>query len=332
MLKPAASTLDRLRKALGDGLLTGEPLRHHATFRIGGPADYFFAGRTPDQMVAALRVARECELPVFLLGGGSNLLVSDDGFRGLVLKNACDMVEFDGSAAQVGCGTDFLDLIHQCRDRSLTGLEFAAGIPGSVGGALYGNAGCYGDDIGHYTIECSHVDLAGERVETRPAAWYEFAYRDSRLKRDPRVLLTALLHFKPGDRAEIQKTIDEKLEIRRVKHPQWRIEPTAGSYFKNLPPDWQMPGARHSPGTRRVAAGQVLDECDCRGLRVGDAMVFSKHANIIVNAGHATARDVLELAAEMKRRAREKFGVELEEEVMFLGPRPKLATSRGPGR
>ena len=328
MLKPAASTLDRLRRALGEGLLTDEPLRHHTTFRIGGPADLFFAARTPDQLVTALRVAHEGALPVFLLGGGSNLLVSDEGFRGLVIRNACDAVEFDGSAALVGCGTDFLDLIYQCRDRSLTGLEFAAGIPGSVGGALYGNAGCYGQDIGSFTIECTHSDFTGTHVETKPASWYEFAYRDSKLKRDPRVLLTVLLQFKPGDRAEIDRVIEEKLEVRRVKHPQWRIEPTAGSYFKNLPPDWQMPGAKLSPGTRRVAAGQLLDECDCRGLRVGDAMVFPKHANIIVNAGHATARDVLELANEMKRRVREKFAVELEEEVMFLGARPKLAGAR----
>jgi UDP-N-acetylmuramate dehydrogenase len=332
MLTPAASTLDRLRRALGEGLRTAEPLRHHTAFRIGGPADFFFAGQTPDQMVAALRVAHECKVPVFLLGGGSNLLVSDEGFRGLVLRNACDEVEFDGSAVHAGCGTDFLDLILKCRDHGLSGLEFAAGIPGSVGGALYGNAGCYGDDIGSYTIECTHVDLEGARVETRPASWYEFGYRDSRLKRDPRVLLTALLQLKPGDPAASQKEIDEKLEIRRVKHPQWRVEPTAGSYFKNLPPDWQMPGAKLSPGTRRVAAGQLLDECDCRGLRVGDAMVFAKHANIIVNAGHATARDVLELAAEMKRRVREKFAIELEEEVMFLGPRPRLAPARGAGR
>jgi UDP-N-acetylmuramate dehydrogenase len=324
MLRPASSTLDRLRHALGDGLLTSEPLKNHTTFRIGGPADFFFAARTPDQMAKALRVSHECGVPVFLLGGGSNLLVSDEGFRGIVLRNAIDLVEFDGTAAQVGCGTDFLELIYQCRDRSLAGLEFASGIPGSVGGALYGNAGCYGDDIGHYTIECSHASLDGAVVETRPAAWYEFAYRDSRLKRDPRVLLTVLLQFKPGDRAAIQQQIDEKLEIRRVKHPQWRIEPTAGSYFKNLPPDWQMPGAKLSPGTRRVAAGQLLDECDCRGLRVGDAMVFPKHANILINAGHATAREVLELAEVMKARVRAKFGVELEEEVMFLGERPKV--------
>src|SRR6185503_14703268 len=139
-----------------------------------------------------------------------------------------------------------------------------------------------------------------------------------------RALISCVLRLEDGEREAIDAVIEEKLVIRRVKHPQWRIEPTAGSYFKNLPPDWQMPGAKHSPGTRRVATGQVLDECHCRGLRVGDAMVYEKHANIIVNAGHATARDVLELANEMMRGAREKFGVELEEEVMFLGPRPKL--------
>ncbi len=317
-----ASLEERLRKTLGAGLLTKEPLRHHTTFRIGGPADFYFPARTADQLVIALRTAHELGMPVFLLGGGSNLLVSDDGFRGLVLRNAIEEIEFDGSAAQVGGGADFLHFIYACRDRSLSGLEFAAGIPGSVGGALYGNAGCYGQDIGSFTLECSIATLDGSKVETKPASWFEFAYRDSRLKRDPRVLLSALIQLRAGDRKAIQTVIDEKLEIRRQKHPQWRIEPTAGSYFKNLPPDWQMPGAKLSPGTRRVAAGQLLDEVGCRGLRVGDAMVFAKHANIIVNAGHATARDVLTLAEMMKLKVREKFDVELEEEVMFLGEKP----------
>ena len=315
---------DRLRDALGPGLLTREPLRHHTTFRIGGPADYYFAARTPDQLVAALTTAHALQIPVFLLGGGSNLLVSDEGFRGLVVRNACEDVEFDGAAAHVGCGTDFLELIYRCRDRALAGLEFAAGIPGSIGGALYGNAGCYGQDIGQFTIECTIAGLDGSNVRTLPASWFEFAYRDSRLKRDPHVLLTCLLQFKPGDRDAIQAVIDEKLEIRRVKHPQWRVEPTAGSYFKNLPVGFQFPGSTTSPGTRRTPAGQLLDEVGCRGLRVGGAMVFAKHANIIVNTGHATARDVLELAEIMKARVRQKFGVELEEEVMFLGERPTL--------
>ena len=328
MPRSLRSIEDRLRDAAGDGLLTQEPLRHHTTFRIGGPADFYFAAPTAEKLVAALRTAHEAGLPVFLLGGGSNLLVSDDGFRGLVIRNAIEQIEFDGTAAQVGCGTDFLELIYQCRDQGLAGLEFAAGIPGSVGGALYGNAGCYGEDIGRYTIECTHATLDGSVVETRPAAWYQFAYRDSRLKRDPRVLLSCLLQFRRGEYETSQKVIEEKLEIRRVKHPQWRVEPTAGSYFKNLPPDWRMPGAKLSPGTHRVAAGQLLDECGCRGLRVGDAMVFAKHANIIVNAGRATAREVLELTATMKGRVRQKFGVELEEEVMFLGEKPSLGKAR----
>ena len=327
MPRSQRSIEDRLRDALGDGLLTQELLRHHTTFRIGGPADFYYAAPTADKLVSALRAARDFGLPVFLLGGGSNLLVSDDGFRGLVIRNAIESVEFDGNAALVGCGVDFLELIYQCRDRELSGLEFAAGIPGSVGGAIYGNAGCYGQDIGSFTIECTHATFDGSIVETKPASWYQFAYRDSRVKREPKVLLSCLLHFRPGKRAEIQKVIDEKLEIRRVKHPHWRIEPTAGSYFKNLPPDWRMPGGKLSPGTHRVAAGQLLDECGCRGLRVGDAMVFAKHANIIVNAGRATAREVLELTEIMKSRVREKFGVELEEEVMFLGDKPAAAKS-----
>ena len=328
MVQRTVTKEERLRKALGDGLLAQEPLRHHTTLRVGGPADYYFAAHAADQLTAALGLSRELDLPVFLLGGGSNLLVSDEGFRGLVVRNAVEAVEFDGTAAQVGCGADFLDLIYQCRDRELAGLEFAAGIPGSVGGALYGNAGCYGQDIGQFTIECTTVGLDGSRVETQPAAWFEFGYRDSRLKREPRVLISCLLQFRRGSRDEIQKVIEEKLEIRRVKHPQWRIEPTAGSYFKNLPPDWRLPGAKLSPGTHRVAAGQLLDEVGCRGLRVGDAMVYPKHANIIVNAGRASAREVLELAEIMKQRVREKFGVTLEEEVMFLGERPRLAGAK----
>src|SRR5262249_20537553 len=324
----ATTIEDRLRKLLGDDLPTQEPLRHHTTPPIGRPPHLHPTARSNGQLVEALKAAHELELPHFLLGGGSNALVADEGFRGLVVRNAIEGIEFDGTAAQVGCGTDFLELIYARRDRGLSGLEFAAGIPGSIGGAIYGNAGCYGQDIGSFTIECTHTSLDGSVVETKPGASYEFTYRDSRLKREPRVLLSCLLQLAPGEQAAIQRVIEEKLEIRRQKHPQWRVEPTAGSYFKNLPPDWRMPGEagaadKLSPGTRRVAAGQLLDECGCRGLRVGDAMVYAKHANILVNAGRATRAEVLALAEIMKGRVWEKFQVELEEEVMFLGERPK---------
>ena len=325
MSRPNRDLHAHLRKALGDALLTDEPLRHHTTFQIGGPADYFVAPETPELLVAALRAGHECGAPVHLIGGGSNLLVSDDGVRGLVVRNNCAEIEFEGTVAHVGCGADFLDFILRCRAQGLAGLAYAAGIPGSVGGAIYGNAGCYGQDIGSRLLECSVATLNGATVETLPASWFEFAYRDSRLKREPRVLLSCVLRLEAGEPAAIQREIDEKLEIRRVKHPQWRTEPTAGSYFKNLPPGFQVPGLPHSPGTQRVPAGALLDACECRGLRVGDAAVFAKHANILVNAGHASARDMLALAEEMKSRVRARFGVELEEEVMFLGARPELA-------
>ena len=280
---------DRLRAAIGDGLREQEPLRHHTTFRIGGPADWFLAARTEDQLVRALRAATELSLPSFLLGGGSNLLVSDEGFRGLVVKNAIDDVEFEGTTARVGCGADYLTFIQFCRDRGLAGLAYAAGIPGSIGGAIYGNAGCYGQDIGSRTLECTVCTPEGTQVQTLPASWFQFAYRDSRLKREPRALLSCVLRLEDGDPGAIGAEIEEKLEIRRVKHPQWRIEPTAGSYFKNLPPGFQVPGVPLSPGTQRVPAGVLLDACGCRGLRVGDAMVFAKHANILVNTGRAIA-------------------------------------------
>jgi len=315
---------ERLRAALGEGLREQEPLRLHTTFRVGGPADWFFAARRADQLARALATARELGLPCFLLGGGSNLLVSDEGFRGLVVRNAIDDVAFDGTTAQVGCGADYLTFIQRCRDESLAGLAYAAGIPGSVGGAIYGNAGCYGQDIGSRVVECSVCTLEGDRVETLPASWFQFAYRDSRLKREPRALLSCVLQLERGDRESIAAEIEEKLEIRRVKHPQWRMEPTAGSYFKNLPPGFQAPGLPLSPGTQRVPAGVLLDACGCRGLRVGDAMVFARHANILVNTGRATAHDVLTLAETMKARVRARFGVELEEEVMFLGPKPEV--------
>lgn len=318
---------ERLRAAIGEGLREQEPLKHHTTFRIGGPADWFVAARTPEQMVAALRAAHENDLPCFLLGGGSNLLVSDEGFRGLVVRNAIEDVAFDGVHARVGCGADYLSFIQLTREQGLAGLAYAAGIPGSVGGAIYGNAGCYGHDIGARVVECTVCTLEGDRVETHPASWFEFAYRDSRLKREPRALLSCVLRLEKGDPAAIAAEIEEKLEIRRTKHPQWRIEPTAGSYFKNLPPGFTAPGLPLSPGTHRVPAGALLDVCECRGLRVGDAAVFAKHANILVNAGHATAADMLTLAEE------HDLLLELDPEPLaharleHLGERPDVAAA-----
>ena len=315
---PQATTRRLLEERLGTTqLLFDEPMSRHTTLQIGGPADYFYEAKHGEDVPRALAAAAEAELPVFVLGGGSNLLVSDEGFRGMVLHVACDAVAFDlqEDVATVEAGKDFLEFIYLCRDRERAALEFASGVPGDIGGAIHGNAGCYGHSIGEFVIDGVLAPKGGSPAFTVDAAWFEFEYRESRLKQQQtHVLVESRLKLAPARRDDIQAVIDDKLEERRVKHPQWRTEPTAGSYFKNLPPP--------SPGAHRVPAGKVLDEAHCRGLRVGDAMVFAKHANIIVNAGHATAQEVLTLGEIMKRRAQKISGIWLEEEVLFVGARP----------
>ena len=307
-----------LSERLGERLRTAEPMKRHTTLQIGGPADWYFDARTAEDVETALTAAAEAGLPVFVLGGGSNLLVSDEGYRGLVLHVDCDQVTFEGDdVARVESGRDFLEFIGLCRDRSLSALEFAAGVPGDIGGAVHGNAGCYGHSIGEFVIDGVLAPKGGGPSIHVGAEWFEFEYRESRLKREQTHVLTATrIRLAAARQADVQAVIDEKLAERRVKHPQWRTEPTAGSYFKNLPPA--------APGEHRVPAGKVLDQANCRGLRVGDAMVFAKHANILVNAGNATAQEMLTLAEVMKRRAHAIAGIWLEEEVLFVGPRPKL--------
>lgn len=306
-----------LAERLGPRVREAEPMRAHTTLRIGGPADWFFEAQQSADVPRALATAAEAGLAVFVLGGGSNLLVSDEGFRGLVIHVANHELEFDGEVARVDSGVDFLDFIYRCRDGEWSALEFAAGVPGNLGGAIHGNAGCYGQSIGEFVIDGILAPRAGGPPVTVDAAWFEFDYRESRLKRDPtHVLLTSQLRLRPGRRDDIEAVIEDKLEERRVKHPQWRTEPTAGSYFKNLEPA--------QPGEHRVPAGRILDQVGCRGLRVGDALVFLKHANILVNAGNATAQEMLTLAEIMKRRVALAIGVTLEEEVLFVGPRPCL--------
>lgn len=325
IIRTDAKLLGDFERLLGEELgargsapsvLRDEHLSRHTTLQIGGPADALVEARTPEAVRAALAAARRSGLPAFILGGGSNLLVSDQGWRGVVVHVAVEDVSFRGEYAVVGAGKNFLEFILDCRDRSLTALEFASGVPGDIGGAMYGNAGCYGKSIGEFVIDAVVCKPDGSELMTVPAEFFQFDYRDSRLKRDPHVIVSARLRVEPGSLELIQGEIDSRLEERRIKHPDWRREPTAGSYFKNLPPE--------RPGEHRVPAGKVLDQVHCRGLQVGEAMVFAKHANIIVNAGGATAQEVLTLAEVMKTRVRKAFDVRLEEEVMFVGERPEI--------
>jgi UDP-N-acetylmuramate dehydrogenase len=288
------------------------PLRGLTTFRIGGPARGVCRLSNVDEARRFQELAALRGLPTFLLGGGSNVLADDRGFAGLILKMEIAHLSVRGERVTAGAGLGFDQTIRQCLEAGLVGLEFASGIPGTVGGAVVGNAGCYGHEIGEHVTAVTLLRPDGrlERVGREDLA---FAYRRSALKGGRDLVLEVEFRLRRGDVAAAGEMRAGWLADRRRKHPV-RL-PCAGSYFQNLPPA--------EPGGRRQAAGALLDRAGVKRLRVGGAGIYHKHANIIVNRGGATSLDVLELAARMKAAVRARFGVDLEEEVRHLSFEPR---------
>lgn len=282
------------------------PLSEWSWFRIGGAADLLFQATSGRDLELAAAWAREEAVGFYVVGGGSNILFDDEGFRGLIIRNNVRGLTRLGSMITALSGTSLASLVEFLTAHSLTGLEFLAGIPGTVGGAVCGNAGAFGRNIGE-TVRDVELLLADGRKAVRTQAEMAFSYRRSHLKDAHHILLEARIQAEPGDPISIKRRVDEYLESRSGKHPCPGTA-CAGSYFKNpVLPD----------GTK-LAAGRLLEQAGAKGLRVGDAAVFEGHANFIINLGGATARDVRLLAAELKNRVRTGFGVELEEEVVYL--------------
>jgi UDP-N-acetylmuramate dehydrogenase len=282
------------------------PLSAMSSFGIGGPADLFFEARTGSELETAVSLAASEKYPYYVIGGGFNLLFDDAGYRGLIVRNRLDGVRRDGPRLSVQSGTNLACVLREAIEAGLTGLEFLAGIPGTVGGAVYGNAGAYGWSIGD-VLETASLFSPSDGLRTASREELGFGYRDSALKRGGGIVLSATLLCSPGDRQESEARVRGILEKRWAKHPPHGTA-CAGSYFKNC----------SSASGARVAAGQLLDQAGARGLSVGDAAVSDVHCNFIINKGNARASDVLALAAELKDRVYEMFSVRLEEEVIFL--------------
>jgi len=298
----------KLFEILGENLKTGEFLASHTTFRIGGPADFFYQASTPEELIKGINTAKEFNLPYFVLGGGSNLLVSDSGFRGLVIKNLCKKVLIQENKVSAQSGTLFSELVDLSEELGLSGLEFAAGIYGTLGGAVYGNAGAFGKAICEVLDEGIILTPKG-KLEIVNRDYFEFDYRHSKLKSSKDILLSATLTLQKEDRERIRKKIEENLKMRKSRLPE--EGGSAGSFFKNI-----KSSKNCSSG---VAAGYLLEQVGAKEMRVGDARVFPKHANIIINSGKATSQDVKTLARALKEKVKEKFNIELEEEVIYLG-------------
>ncbi|MCK9463246.1 MAG: UDP-N-acetylmuramate dehydrogenase [Proteobacteria bacterium] len=301
-----------LEERLGAEVLENAALSAHTSFRIGGPAALLARATRIEELQAALETASRAGIPVLVLGGGTNLLVSDAGFDGLALRVEIGGVEVSegGRRVTAGAGVATAAVVERSIAAGLAGLECAAGPPGTIGGAIGGNAGCFGAAIGDRLASATLVTREGEVIEVADPGWFAFAYRSSRLARAGAVIARAAFAVEPGDRARLEEISARNRGVRREKHPA-RGARTAGSYFKNLPPE--------SPGGPRRAAGALLDQVGAKAMRVGDAAVFERHANIIVNEGTATARDVLALAGKMRAAVLDRFGEELEPEVRFVG-------------
>jgi UDP-N-acetylmuramate dehydrogenase len=285
-----------------------EPVARYTTARIGGPADVLVEAASAKELKSLVVAARKWELPMTILGGGANVLVSDAGLRGLVIVNKAKRIKFrDG--AQVWCesGTVLPTLARECVARGLAGLEWAVGVPGTVGGAVVGNAGAHGRDVAADLLSATILNDANEVVEWSKSD-LQFGYRSSRIKREVRSLrrtqyavLAATFQLTPGDSSELAKKADEFNDYRRRTQPPGA---SMGSMFKN------PPGA---------AAGRLIDQCGLKGMRVGDAEISIVHANFFVNHGQAKASDVKALIELARERVRERFGVELELEIELLG-------------
>jgi len=310
----------RLGPALADRLRLGVPLAPLTALQVGGPAEAYLQVSTEAELVQAVSVAQTIETLWYLLAGGSNLCISDRGIRGLVVHNRAADLDL-GEVTRVATGHGLMQLFLKSAAVSLSGLQFAVGIPGAVGGALISNAGAYRQSIGPL-VEALRIVRNGQ-VSRVPASWMEFAYRDSRLRRsrDEGVCVTSVaLRLTPGRRDAILAEAREYQQNRIHRQP-W--SPSAGSFFKNVYDRSLAERVRGLPEDLRavgvVPAGYLSAECGCKGLRRGGAEVSQMHANFIVNRGGATATDVRLVAEEIKRRARERFGVELDEEVIYAG-------------
>lgn len=280
-----------------------EPMAGHTTFRIGGPADCLLQIENTEQLERVQKYLNLVELPWFVLGNGSNLLVSDRGFQGIVVQIGQKMkdIKVEGCRMTVMAGATLAQVARAALEHGLTGMEFAAGIPGTVGGGVVMNAGAYGGEMSQVVEQVTVLDREGNSM-TLENETMEFGYRTSTIRNNRFTVTEVVFLLKPGDKAQIQATMEELAEKRREKQP---LEyPSAGSTFKR-PKDH--------------FAGQLIMEAGLRGFQIGGARVSDKHCGFVVNTGGALAQDVKDVIETVQERVKDRFHVNLETEVVFLG-------------
>ena len=298
------SFYDKLSNIIGkDSILTDEPMSRHTTFRVGGPADFFVTPKAKEEVRDVICVCKEAGMPYYIIGNGSNLLVSDAGYRGVIIQIYKEMneVKVEGDLVKAQAGALLSGIAAKALGAELTGFEFASGIPGTIGGACVMNAGAYGGEMKDVLESVTVLTGEGEIIELGRNE-LELGYRTSVIAKKGYIVLGAVLKLERGDGEKIKTYMDELKEKRVTKQP---LEyPSAGSTFKR--PEGYF-------------AGKLIEDAGLRGFQVGGAQVSEKHCGFVINRDHATAADIMELMRQVQIRVKENSGVDLEPEVKRLG-------------
>lgn len=302
-----------------------EPLAKHVNMKIGGPAKFFVEGKTSQDIIDAVAIAKEHEVPFFILGGGSNTLISDEGFLGLVIKAANRGIRIEGDSVTAEAGAISATVARQTAGAGLRGFEWAISLPGTIGGAVRGNAGCFGGETKDHLVSVRLI--ADGEVKTVPASDMHMKYRHSILKEIGHdwVVLDATFRLIPGDKVAALALIDENLSKRKKTQPLGAA--SAGCMFKNFEyKDDSTVEKLKSLTTvpeqmlkmKRIGAGWLIDQAGLKGTQVGDAQVSLEHGNFLMNTGKANASQIMELISLVKMKIRDEYGIELQEEVQYL--------------
>jgi UDP-N-acetylmuramate dehydrogenase len=307
--------------------LQNEPMSKHTSFRIGGPARLYVIANSSDEAIRALQLAKEQAIPTVVFGGGSNLLVSDDGYQGLLIQMANRAIQIDGTTVIAESGAITGLVARKTVDAGLTGFEWAIGVPGTIGGAVYGDAGCYGGEMRDAIVSVDAYRLSdGRRVQLSKEDC-RFGYRESLFKQEPHLILGCTLNLKPSpDPAAGKQRMEDIMRQRKEKQPL--EQSSAGCAFKNfeftdeaelelLRRDVTVPDSMLK--NKSLGAGWLVDQAGLLGQAVGQVEVSTKHGNFLVNKGQARAQDVIGLISLIKRKIRDEFGIEMHEEVQYVG-------------
>lgn len=315
-----------LKNNLGDGLLINEPLANHTNFKIGGPAKYFFMARTADEVIKVHQVAMELKIPVIILGGGTNVIVNDQGFNGLVIKVKNEDYKIDGTKVVADAGVNLAFLVQKTVAASLSGFEPLVGVPGSVGGAIYGNAGqpqANKGFIGDWVKEV--VIFRDDKLIHISRDDCQFSYRDSLFKHNNDVILSAAFELEPGDKAASQELV--KIYMAARQNQPYHL-PSSGCIFTNVPITNADEIRQKFAGEEKLEqfisrgllpASWLIDRAGLKGKTIGGIKISDNHANYLVNTGTGRAEDVITMISYIKQQVRDKYGIQLREEVRYLG-------------